>query len=505
MDSTKTKHAVEKKIKNKDEHIKNSWFCRYNLLSVTLIAFGISSLLFLPDYIHKQMMFNLELRPDSRTFSEWKKPTVQLYLDVYIFNWTNPEDIKNASTKPILHQLGPYRFRDYPDKHNITFHENSTVSYKKSNIYYFVPEMSNGTMDDVISGVNLLALGAGHSSRYWNAFKQYGVSTSLNTFGQKIHVVKSAREMLFDGYADPLMTIGSWFSSDAADFDTVGYMVKKNATDRLTGKYTVHTGVGNISELGKIKKYNDKSFFPHYQGECRKLKGSPGEFYPPGRQNKEDTMFLFTPEMCRSLPYEYDYDKTIHGLTGNRYTLGQRAVDNGQLYNENKCYFQHEMSSGVWNMSACAFNNPIFMSYPHFYMADQSYIDAVEGLSPQQELHESYMTLDEKLSITLETTARFQTNVMLDQFGSISLYKNVPKILMPLFFIEHKFIIGESDASQLYYGLLIFNLSKYAGFVLIFLGTFLLICRRLKCCNKGPVIEKNLPEACALVIKENTV
>jgi hypothetical protein len=124
-------------------------------------------------------------------------------------------------------------------------------------------------------------------------------------------------------------------------------------------------------------------------------------------------------------------------------------------------------------MSACAFNNPFFMSYPHFYMADQSYVDAVEGLTPQKELHESYMTLDEKLSITLETAARFQTNVMLEQFGSIGLYKNVPKILMPLFFVEQKFIIDESDAKQLYYGLLIFNLSKYAGFVLIFLGALL--------------------------------
>lgn len=448
---------------------------------------------------------NLELRPDSRTFSQWKKPTVPLYLDIYIFNWTNPDDIKNTSTKPILQQLGPYRFRDYPDKHNITFHDNSTVSYRKSNIYYFVPEMSNGTMDDVIVGVNMLAIGAGHSSRYWSGFRQLGVSTSLNTFGQKIHTIKSAREMLFDGYADPLMTIGSWFSSDAADFDTVGYMVKKNASDRLTGKYTVHTGVGNIGELGKIKKFNDKSYFPYFQGECRKLKGSPGEFYPPDRQNKEDTMFLFTPEMCKSLPYEYDSDKTIHGLKGNFYRLGQRAIDNGSTYEDNKCYFDHEIASGVWNMSACAFNNPFFISYPHFYMADQSYLNAIEGLSPQKELHESYMTLDEKLSITLETAARFQTNVLLEQFGSISLFKNVPKILMPLFFVEQKFLIDESDASQLYYGLLIFNLSKYAGFVLIFLGTCLLVCRRFKCCKKEPVIETSLPEATALVTKENTV
>lgn len=56
-DSIKNKYNDGKKIKIKDENRKESWFCTYNLLSVTLIAFGISSLLFLPDYIHKQMMF----------------------------------------------------------------------------------------------------------------------------------------------------------------------------------------------------------------------------------------------------------------------------------------------------------------------------------------------------------------------------------------------------------------------------------------------------------------
>lgn len=56
MDSSKRKYDDGKRIKIKNEN-RNSWFCTYNLLSVTLIAFGISLLLFLPDYIHKQMMF----------------------------------------------------------------------------------------------------------------------------------------------------------------------------------------------------------------------------------------------------------------------------------------------------------------------------------------------------------------------------------------------------------------------------------------------------------------
>ena len=57
MDPIKKTHEDGRSVKSKDGNHKKSWFCTYNLLSVTLVAFGISSLLFLPDYIHKQMMF----------------------------------------------------------------------------------------------------------------------------------------------------------------------------------------------------------------------------------------------------------------------------------------------------------------------------------------------------------------------------------------------------------------------------------------------------------------
>lgn len=425
----------------------------------------------------------MELRPDSRTYDGWKKPPIPLYLDIYLFNWTNPEDIKNSSTKPIVKQIGPYRFRDYPDKHNISFHDNnSTVSYRKFSTYFFESDMSNGTLDDIITTVNMVAIGAGSTAKNWSYLMQLGVTATLNSFKQKLHVVKTVREILFEGYTDPILTLGSMFNMDSSGFGSVGFMVNKNASDFFSGKYTVHTGVDDISQLGKIKKHNDKTVFPHAQGECRKLKGSPGEFYPPGRDLKE-IVYLFTPEMCRSLPYEYHENKAVHGIQGTKYILGTRAIDNGTLHPENKCYFQRDFPSGVWNNTDCSFGQPMYVSYPHFYLADPSYTEAVDGLSPQKELHESSMTLDNKLSITLETTARMQMNVLLEEYGYIGLFKKVPKILMPLFFVEQKFRMNEEQASELYFGLLIFEASKYFGGVLILLGVLFIICRTSNCCR----------------------
>lgn len=87
-------------------------------------------------------------------------------MDVYFFNWTNPEDLKNHSTKPILEELGPYRFTERPEKVDIEWHdENATVSYRKKSVYFFDEEGSNGSLDDVISSINIVALVSTHPER----------------------------------------------------------------------------------------------------------------------------------------------------------------------------------------------------------------------------------------------------------------------------------------------------------------------------------------------------
>jgi scavenger receptor class B, member 1 len=315
-------------------------------------------------------------------------------MDIYLFNWTNPDDIKNKSTKPNFQQLGPYRFREFPDKNNITFDENDfIINYRKLSSYFFDAEASNGSLSDLCTTVNLVALGAGNYAHNLGFWKQKIVSGTLSSFSQKIHVTKSIQELLYDGYEDAMMKMSSVFSNDTP-FDKVGYLVKRNATDVLSGNYGVHTGVETISKLGSIANYNNLTEFPFYEGECKKLKGSPGEFFPP-KPSITKPIHLFAPEMCRSIPYEYEKDIELHGLKGHRFLAGLRALDNGTLYDENKCFATEEsMPSGVMNVSICNYGHPMFMSFPHFHGADSSYVDAVDGLEPQKEKHQTYITLE---------------------------------------------------------------------------------------------------------------
>lgn len=36
---------------------------------------------------------------------------------------------------------------------------------------------------------------------------------------------------------------------------------------------------------------------------------------------------------------------------------------------------------------------PVYISNPHFYLADPTLLDAVEGLKPNQSIHESYFKI----------------------------------------------------------------------------------------------------------------
>lgn len=311
-----------------------------------------------------------------------------------MFNWTNPHEIKNDSTKPTFTQLGPYRFREFRDKLNIKFDENRTlVRYRKLSTYFFDKEASNGTLDDLCTSVNMVAIGAGSRAQYWNFLLQKSVSVTLGTYKEGISVVKTVRELLYEGYVDDLFHMSTILSNDTP-FDKVGLLVSKNGTDKLSGDYGVSTGVDNISELGKIKTFNNMTKLPFYEGECNKLKGSAGEFFSPA-PSKVDPLYYFIAEMCRSIPYDYEKDVEVHRVRGRRYSIGTRALDNGTKFEENQCFATNEsMPSGVMNISICNFGHPVFISLPHFYQADPIYLENINGLSPLKEKHEAFITLE---------------------------------------------------------------------------------------------------------------
>lgn len=55
--------------------------------------------------------------------------------------------------------MGPYRFREEKHKVNITWNnKNQTVTFNQQRFWHFDDENSNGSLTDIISTVNVIAL-----------------------------------------------------------------------------------------------------------------------------------------------------------------------------------------------------------------------------------------------------------------------------------------------------------------------------------------------------------
>lgn len=80
-----------------------------------------------------------------------------MYFDIYLFNWSNPNDIYNPNIKPSFTEMGPYVFLSSNERVNLDWHENHTLSFNQIRTWKFVPELSNGTLDDEITTLNVIS------------------------------------------------------------------------------------------------------------------------------------------------------------------------------------------------------------------------------------------------------------------------------------------------------------------------------------------------------------
>jgi scavenger receptor class B, member 1 len=101
----------------------------------------------------------MKLKPNSQVFESWRVPPLPMVFDIYLFNWTNPEDFTNHSTKPILQELGPYRFKEKKENVDITWNpENYTISYRRKSVYYFDAAGSVGSLNDSVTTLDMVAV-----------------------------------------------------------------------------------------------------------------------------------------------------------------------------------------------------------------------------------------------------------------------------------------------------------------------------------------------------------
>lgn len=196
--------------------------------------------------------------------------------------------------------------------------------------------------------------------------------------------------------------------------------------------------------------WNHATKTPYYDSPCNAVRGSGGEFYPPG-QTKDRPITFFNGELCRYMDLYFDEEQEIGGLNVYKYASTERTVDNGTEYNEYACFLVdgEELPSGLMNVSACRFGAPVFVSLPHFYAADPYYLQFVDGLRPEKEKHEFQITMEPSMAIPVDVAARLQVNVKVQAYPEIGLFQDTPTIYFPVLWFEQKVRIPDEMINEL--------------------------------------------------------
>ena len=115
-----------------------------------------------------------------------------------------------------LKQVGPYTFREEHIKTDIVFSEDGNlVNYRQKKIWNFEPEMSNGTLDDEIWTLNMIAISAAEATRWpghWAEgdfpFMQIVMNQTIEAAGERMFMKVRIGDLTFDGIDSDLLHMG---------------------------------------------------------------------------------------------------------------------------------------------------------------------------------------------------------------------------------------------------------------------------------------------------------
>ena len=394
------------------------------------------------------------MRIGSTNYDNWIKTPIPMYLEVYFFNWTNPEEISNyTNVKPNFEERGPYVFREIHERKNLIWNDNHTVTFNQRRTWYYEPGLSNGSLDDEITNLNVMSLSAASFEKDANFLIKEGLEIMLRLQGS-FTWTKTVRELVFDGVKDPLLDVLNSINSTMGikiPFDKFGWFYGRNLSDTYDGSFTMNTGNDSLTKLGYLTQWNGSNSTNMYRGRCGRVKGTTGELWPPEIGNRSE-IELFAGDVCRSINLKYSEKMTMYDVVGSKYVGDESVFDNGTEYVEAKCWCNADkcpdLPSGVFNASACKFNSPTFVSFPHFYLADESYLKMMTGLKPNKTKHEFSIALEPTTGIPLNVEAKLQINMLMQPIKHFKYYENVPKMMVPMIWFIQRAALTPDLAEQ---------------------------------------------------------
>uniref|UniRef100_A0A3P8UKS2 Lysosome membrane protein 2-like n=1 Tax=Cynoglossus semilaevis TaxID=244447 RepID=A0A3P8UKS2_CYNSE len=423
----------------------------------------------IPWTLKQQQQIEIVLVEGSRVFESWKNPPPPVYMEYFFFNITNVDEVL-LGAKPKVQQVGPYTYREYRYKDNVSMVENGTmVSAYNTKSFVFLREKSVGDPAvDIITTVNIPGWAVMNKVK-GNFFK----SLMVNAMGVEVFTNRTVQGLLW-GYEDALLTKVSASQPDVET--TFGLMYKKNGSN--DGEFVYHTGVNDYMDYGRVETWKGESQLTFWKSDhSNSINGSDGSAFHP-LLDKKERIYIFTPDLCRTIYMDFEKDVKVKGIPAYRFTP-PRSVLASKVENPDNAGFcvtpQECLGTGLLKVSPCRKGAPVVASFPHFYLGEDKFAEAIDGMSPQREHHQTFLDLNPTTGIIVRANKRAQINILLQRITGFPKTKNLKETIFPVMFLNESVEIDDNSAARVQKLLLISNLVSNFPLFIVGLGVIMLL------------------------------
>ncbi|PNF20583.1 hypothetical protein B7P43_G04867 [Cryptotermes secundus] len=348
----------------------------------------------------------------STLYNLWLRPPVNVYIKVYVFNVTNPQEFLSGREKLRVQEIGPYFYREILENTNVTFNANNTVTYVPKRMVHAEPKMSlrNAHADRIIVP-NVALLGMASMLHNSSVFLNFGLAALARYLDSQPLLNLTVHEYLW-GYEDPLVRLASTVLPNWIPFSRLGLMDRM--FDEGENVVTVALNSAQADETEVMERRRRVYSFDSYNGwttlrqwtggtHCSSLKGvSEGVLYPKP-MTSNDTFLIYRKAFCRFLPVVFSRSGvTNEGFPAYWFNLPDNVFDSPDKNPDNACYCRPEVApcllSGLADITPCYYSIPVALSFPHFLKGDPRLLEKMDGLSPDPNKHETNIVIQPKWS-----------------------------------------------------------------------------------------------------------
>ncbi|KAG5272035.1 hypothetical protein AALO_G00160930 [Alosa alosa] len=128
------------------------------------------------------------------------------------------------------------------------------------------------------------------------------------------------------------------------------------------------------------------------------------------------------------------------------------------------------------------------MSSPHFYQADEKFVEDVIGMKPKKEHHETTIDINPLTGIVLRAAKRLQVNVLVEKIQIFqSQTGDVRTLVFPVMYLNESVVIDDDSAKKLLAVVAEGNVVINIPFIIIGLGVLLgVVFMALMCRQRTP-------------------